>query len=291
MGPAMRLTGDAATDYLTRVRSLLTAARAGAHYPDARALLASLSFVGPTTRLPFVEVDERSGLPSPRQLRRVFALHQLAREFFREKRVRRSGRQSHDWLELADAEVARIDGVEAKLVSRQGAGRYLLVADGIDRRTGAWVRHSAWVSRRSGRHLDVDRGNQARASVELAAVMRMLEGASAEQALVTIAALEGLDVDEVVRGQLGPLQTRGAPGPQLISEVVKDGGAVLHLALERAGTSVEKDRIADPWHRREAEPGEHHVACERRLVCTPDLDGALRESLRRERIAMVVRCR
>ncbi len=299
MSACVRLSGEDAERYLSLLRGLLGVARAGAQYWDAARLAGSVRFLGPTGsagRHPFVEVDARSGLPTRRQLARLALLHVVAREFFAAHRVRQSQKPSVWYQALAGAAVAVVPAVEARLMGRSAEGvRFLLVSDGVDPDSGCYVRHSLRVLQRpGGRHLALDRGEQAKPSELLREALRQCAGMTAKSALTTVGALSGLEVQDAVRGQLGPLQLPDAwcrVALPALSGVLRPGAGILHLCLERAGEGVAQDGSADPWSPLIPEPGPHRVVKERRLVCSPELEAPLRALLSAEGARVVVRSR
>ncbi|MBI3181659.1 MAG: hypothetical protein HYZ28_05915 [Myxococcales bacterium] len=286
------------------LRALLEVARPGAHFQDARRIEAFLSFLGPKGsrgKQRFVDLDPRSGLPIRRSLTRLRSVQKVARDFFRAHRARPSAKASSFYAALAAVELPDASGLEARLVSRErGLSRFVVSADRVDGR-GCLARHTFVFAQRGEAHVGLERGDLARPTEAFCLAVDRAVAGDAERAFTALAALEGVSVEEVVRGVIGPLQREGVEGPATVSPVLESlpGAAVLHLALERAGGTVGEDRCADPWSEldRSAEACARRsalgfrVAKERRLVCTPTADAPLRAALSAAGVSLVVRSR
>ena len=306
MATPLRLAGDRASGYAAVARHLLAVARPGAHYSDGRRLDAHLSFLVDAGQPPgTLDVDPRTGLPTLRQLLRVTADADLARRELADEPADSPRRRY--WEALAAAEVMRPSTVDVRLrVRASGRVRLEVVHDRIDAASGLFLRYTALVEVRGTRQVAMSRDELPEPTQAFLNLMERNSGADAELALLLLSDLPGVTVEEVVRGQIGPLHFAGIDVPQLLTPVVRDcpGAFILHLALERAGIAVSEDRCRDPLaslyrHRlsararpaidaRAAALG-YHVAKERRLVCTPSAEPALRSTLARAGARVVVR--
>jgi hypothetical protein len=297
------LTEPAASAHLTALQALLAVARPGAQYPDGRSLSERLRFLSTP-----LEIDPRSGLPALRALSQVDADRALAPEFLHKHAAALPDRVPR-YRALAQASLEPLHQVQVRLMHRdRNASRVQILRDLVDPASGCLVRFTVVALQRGEGQVSFTRGDLSRASPRLTAAVEEAASGDAEMALLALAKLPGLTPEDVVRGQLGPFCTARSPGPSLLAPVLACApeGAVLHLALERAGVSVPQDRCLDPLaslyrdalqgeararvEARRAELG-YRVVKERRLVCTPELEAPLRASLSAAGARLVVRCR
>ena len=291
-----------AAPYLKLLRSLLAVARPGSLFPDAAPLDHWLELLGrPNARgrhVPFT-VHAGSGLPARRSLERLTRTQHVARAVLREAgaRVDRAARAFSSALAASD--LPPLSAITARLVARaRGAERFVVVHERFDVKTGCPVRYTAQLEQRKARHLSVERGEQARVSERFSRELAIACDDSAEDAWLSLTSMEGLTVSEVVRGQLGPLTT-ALGGEAVFGPLVAQGGGVLALLLERAGSSVATDHDGDPWKRldsselagRRREALGYRVSRERRLVCTPELEASVRRLVAATGRPLVVRSR
>jgi len=293
----MALEAHEGAPYLALLRGLLSVARPSSLFPDAAKLRDWLGLLGRPlprgARLVFL-VHPGAGFPARSTLSRLLRLQFVARDFFTTQRLRPDPTAREFSQALAAASLPPISSLEARLVSRaRGADRFVLVYDRLDALTGCPVRFTLWLDQHRGKLLTLKRGDLAAASTRLVREVAFACEDTAELALTELRALDGLTVTEVVRGQLGPLVTPLLPAPpraaadaKALRGVLPGEGAVgvLSLALERAGESVTADSAQDPWtplDTSEEVAAERaslgiHVSLERRLVCSPALEPALR---------------
>ncbi len=295
-----------APPYFELVSGLFAVARPGALFPDAgrwRDVLSLLSRPGPKGRRLRVAVHERSGLPARAALVRLHRLQVVARAFFAQHRAR-PARDAKDFsAALAAVELPPVSRVEARLVGRTGGlERFVVVFERVDGRTGCPVRFTAQLEQRRAKHIGLARGDQARPSEAFQRELAFACDASAAAALAALRTLPGLCASEVVRGQVGPVASTLVPTDEADADVralrealrgAAGPAGVLSLSLERAGDTVTADSAGDPWVRAD-ETGEgpgFHVACERRLVCTPQLEPAVRAVVAKTGRPVLVRSR
>lgn len=309
MAAPVRLRGARADAYLQILRGLLRVARPGAQFPDARRLDATLSFLGPAGSRGLedgLDLDPASGLPTLRELLRVRADRDLAPAFLVEHGDRLPEKAAY-YRSLLGAEVAAASALEVRLRSRgRGAARFEVVHDRLDLASGCLVRCAWRLEERGADHVGLARGDLSAPTARFRAAVERCAGADAELAFLLMSEQEGVSVEEVVRGQLGPLHFSGIEAPALVREVVEavPGAFVLHSTLERAAPDVAADRLRDPFgalyrealgadaraavEARRAALG-YRVAKERRLACTPEVEAALRAALSRAGAPLLVR--
>lgn len=306
---ALRLEGGDADAYLRQALRLLSVARPGLLYPDARRVAAAWSFLGPSGSrgtAGSVALDPRSGLPSLSELARVRADQQLAPEFLEDHAAELPERAEY-YRALSGAVLASLSSVDARLVSRREDGlRFQVVHDLLDPTSGGLVRFT-WHLRQSGpAHIALERKDLARPGEAFLAAVERCAGADVELGLLLLSELDGLAVEEGVRGQIGPLQSSRIPPPPPLAGALPEGAFVLHLSLERAGPGVPADVSRDPFSplyrdalsrpAREAVEARqralgYRVSKERRLVTTPEAQGPVEAALRAAGHALVVRSR
>jgi hypothetical protein len=297
------LEGPIAESHTSALRALLAVARPGAQYPDGRAFAERLRFLGPR-----LEIDPRSGLPSLRSLSQVDAEKALAPDFLQRHAAALPDRVPH-FRALLEAPLEPLHRVQVRLIHRdRGTSRVQLLRDLVDPASGCLVRFTVIALQRGEGQVSFIRGDLSRANPRLTTAVEEATSGDAEMALLALAQLPGLLPEDVVRGQLGPFCTARAAGPPLTAPALAaaPGGALLHLALERAGITVPGDRCLDPLaslyrdalpkdararvEARRAELG-YRVVKERRLVCTPELEAPLRAMLAAAGARLVVRSR
>jgi len=297
------LDGPAASAYLDRLRALLAVARPGAQYPDGRSLAERCRFLGPP-----LELDARSGLPSLRALGQVEAERALAPEFLSMHAAALPEKAPY-FRALLEARLEPLHRLQVRLIHRERASsRVQVVRDLVDPGSGCLLRLTIVALQRGEGQVSFARGDLSRANPDFSAAVEAAAAGDAEMALLTLARLPGFTPEDVTRGELGPLCTATTPGPPLLAPVLAcaPAGAVLHLALERAGTTAPEARCLDPLaslyrdalpdgarkevEARRAELG-YRVVKERRLVCTRELEAPLRASLATQGVRMVVRSR
>jgi hypothetical protein len=297
------LQDPTATAHLSALRALLAVARPGAQYPDGRSLSERLRF------LPIpLEIDPRSGLPALKALSQVDADRALAPEFL-EKHAAALPDRAPRYRALAEASLESLHRVQVRLIHRdRDASRVQIVRDLLDPASGCLVRFTVVALQRGEGQVAFVRGDLSRPTPQLTHAVEEAASGDAEMALLALAKLPGLIPEDVIRGQLGPFCTAQVPGPSLLAPVLACApeGAVLHLALERAGSTVPEDRCLDPLaslyrdalqdeararvEARRAELG-YRVVKERRLVCSPELEAPLKIALSAAGARLVVRSR
>lgn len=232
-------------------RALLLAQALGAlrlnrHFPPWERVQASLRALA---ELPGLELDPRSGMPSgpawmrlraevaeaPRSLERLRGLGPLSGPEGARARAREAA-----LTRLAALELPPLRQVEVALRHRDGdRASWRVTVDRLDLATGTLARYTLILAGRPGRH--VSEGElELQAS---AGFQRDLEVLAAEDAALAFALLRqrGLEVEEVVRGVIGPALLPGlGPAPEL-----PRGAGALSAALERASLDLGAAGLVD----------------------------------------------
>jgi hypothetical protein len=281
--------------HLGLLAGLLELARPGALFPDARRVREWVALVRTPWKgrtAPRIEVHATGGFPSPRSLERLLERQRLARAFFTAHRTRPARSSDQFNTALAAAELWS-PGTEARVMAAErGASRLLVVHDRYDAATGVLSRFTVQVEQRGGKHLKLERGTTCSCSPAFVRAVEQACDDDATAAAVRLGALDGLTIYEVVKGELGPFASSvsGAhPGVTVAGDE-----AVLSLVLERVGATVSADHRADAWPPADPHvPGrathDWHLSRERKLICTPGLEAALKPIAAAAR--MLLRCR
>ena len=199
-------------------------------------------------------------------------------------------------MALAALELPPLSQTQVRLVTKGRVDRFVILHERLALNA---VRFSLTVEQRSGGHLVLGRDHLARVSEPFG---KLLERACEDSALAAQRVLEaasGLEVLEVLRGQLGPFVSGLLPEPEVmpvdvreLRQVVKSpSSAVLSVQLERLGAGVAKTSLNDPWLGDEPPVKGKQLARERRLFCTPDLEAGLKALVAKTGKPVLVRCR
>lgn len=268
-------------DHLSLLSRLLEVARAGALFPDARRVMEWVAMLrtpwrGRTT--PKLELDAASGFPTARSLQRLLERQRLARGFFAAHRTRPPRSSDQFNVALAAAELWA-PGIEAKVMSAEKANSRLLVVHDRFDAGGCLVRFSVQLQQRGAKHVKVQQGTACTCTSPFGNAVELACGGDATEAALKLSGLEGIEVHEVVRGELGPCVTAQAGAFEPLKPRGEDG--VLSLVLERVGADVTAEHCADAWL-----PADPHAekraargwkrARERKLICTPSYEAALK---------------
>lgn len=300
-----RPDADRARRALEVLRGLLELARTSAHFPEATALGSWLWVLLRPARLgrsPRIALRP-SGFPSVRGLRQLYRLRDAARELSRDAVLPAETKKDSLTARLLSANLPPLASLTATLVSRgKGQTKLVLVHDGFDA-LGCPVRLSARLTQTKARHFAVDRDERVQVGASVEKAVGEQPGPSAEAVLETLRTLGGLTVEEVVRGQLGPVASALAGDSwaplEAVVEEAPPGEAILPLTLERCGPCVASDADGHPFHPVDVSPEALrrrrslgvHVSRELRLVCTPGVEAATRALLGKLGRPVIVRSR
>lgn len=279
--------------------SLLDVARLGSQFPDAakwRSLLELLGREGPKGRPYEVELSEFTGLPTPKALLKLHKLQLVAREFFATHRAQPVKDAKAFSMALAALELPPVTQTQARLVTKAKVNRFVITHERLELNA---VRFSLTVDQRSGGHIVLGKDQLACVSEKFG---KLLDRACADSALAAHRVLEeadGLELIEVLCGQLGPFVSGRWPAPEVMpvdvrelrTVVTRPSSAVLSVQLERLGADVAKTSLLDPWLGDEPPVKGKQLARERRLFCTPDLEAELKALVTKTGKPVLVRSR
>lgn len=269
---------------------LLEVARLGSQFPDAekwKALLDLLGREGPRGR-PLKIARSDSGLVNTRSLVNLHRLQFVAREFFKTVRQRPSKEARAFSMAIAALELPPVNTTTARLMS---GSRFVVQHEHLDVTA---VRFSFIVEQGKRGPLVLGKDQLVRVPEAFSTAVRKACNTGARAAFVALSKLEGVEVKEVVRGQLGPLVGPWALGVDAPPEVralksvcLSDDDAVLSVTLERLAGDVAKTVTRDPWATEALPLPGLQLARERRLFCTPSVAPRLRELAGQQ---VLVRC-
>ncbi len=261
-----------ARSHLELLLQLIAVARPSVHFPDVRGVtewvrVLATAWASPTAPQPVVHSE--SGLPERGTLDLLHERQRLARAWF-STRGAQPDRSSEQFNAALAAAHLWSPGIRTAVMTADRARSRLLVTHDAFTDAGTLVRFSVQLSQVGQRHVEVDRSGvrcAATGPFELAVEKACADSATA--AAVQLAALEGLTVHEVVRGELGPFVSEHAGRLHDLAP------GVLSLVVERVGEQVKAERCADAWPDADAH-AERRAALglkrsrERRLVCVPE---------------------
>ena len=293
----MSLGLDAA--WRTQLLGLLDVARLGNQFPGSvkwRALLELLGREGPHGHPLEVERSEWSGLPTPKALAKLHKLQFVAREFFKTVRKQPLKESRAFSMALAALDLPPVSFTHAQLVTRGKASRFVVTHERLE---SCAVRFTLVVDQRSGGHVVLGKDQLARPSEKFLETLQEACDDSALAAHRVLAGVDGLEVVEVLRGQLGPFVSGLWPAPadhpvdvRALRGVVKNAeSAVLSVQLERLGADVAKTSLLDPWLGDEPPVKGVQLARERRLFCTADIEAGLKALVAKTGRPVLVRSR
>ncbi len=263
--------------------ALLDIARLGSQFPDAVKWRSLLELLGRESRRPLVvERSDVSGLPTMKALDRLYRLQFVAREFFKTHRKQPVKESRAFSMVLAALELPPVSQTHVRLMTRGKVNRFVLLHERLEQ---CAVRFTLVIDQHSGSNIALGKDHLARCSESFAKTVLRACDDSASSAHRVLEAVPGLEVVEVLRGQFGPFVSGLWPRPKevpvdvsALREVVKDtNSAVLSVQLERLSADVARTSSLDPWAGEEPPVKGKHLARERRLFCTPELEKPLKE--------------
>jgi len=306
----LTLEGESLERYVARLTALIDAARLNKLFPDPRRVNAVYRAMRPSQGR--ITVDPRSGLPSEKDVSRVFTDAQLAAQAVQEPAVgdsaaARRHRERHDYYESLrrdpPGEPVSLSLSLRRVDDTQQKAHFTVVFDRFDLAEAVFVRYTIQLAQKSSRwtRQQVELiGDDLSYTRNFRNVISRFTSDEAEFAFLLLSDLPNIEVEDVVRGRVGPLYVESASVPAEYQPLVRDGAAVLHLPMDRAGKSVPRDgsgdpltllyrdflrrtggaEAADPIDARAKSLG-YHVWKERKLCCTPEVVEPLQRLLRK----------
>jgi len=266
------LRGGDAERYLSRLVSLISAARLNKFFPDPAHLRNLYAAMRPSLSrglYPELALSPSNGLPAERAVSRVQADAQLAGKYLRENpRETLLAAAERTDLDAARRMVDRRDyyatlaeappcpAVNLQLALRRvdpetQTAHFTVMFDRYDLSESLFVRYTILLRQTANRWT--------RQQVELVgddlaftenfrnAISRFTSD-EAEFAFLLLSDLPRVAVEDVIRGRVGPLWTRGAEMPNDFAALFEQfpEAAVLHFPMDRAGRNVPREGRSDP---------------------------------------------
>lgn len=267
----VELTGDAERRYSQDLLVALKAARLNAQYPKRSALSDYIQCMGSDTHgglYPGLEVDTRSGMPTYKCWTRVsgdwsIAANSLADLPGREELVDKARLQpgsihakrllKRDYyqrlLEYSIAPLSEMEVALKRVEPSSGLAHFHVVFDKLDSR-GLFVRHSIDLSQQSSYwkkemvKLDDEAASH---TEELQSLIYTLTSWDAELTFARLQSIDGVDVERVVKGTVGPFFFSGMPSPAGLCEMLEQSdGFVASFSIDMAAVDLAQDRDNDP---------------------------------------------
>lgn len=268
------LEGDAAQGYVDLVTRAIARARLSEHYPPSKRLTGQLEAMGPRVHgglYADLRVDRGSGLPTYREWARVRADAELSARVLAElpplaeleARARQDPRGIWGKQLLKQRYHAQLQGIDATPPSHmtvrlrrvdpaQRRAWFHVVLDKLDV-SGVYVRASIELSQQasfwSRPLLELD-DEAVRETEALRAIVYRLTSLDAELTFVRLADTEGLVVERVIRGTVGPIYATGTVLPAALAAELPappgPGFVVATFGLDMAAGDVAKDGDNDP---------------------------------------------
>jgi hypothetical protein len=268
------LAGEAAQAYIDLVGRALVRARLSEQYPPARRLAGQLAAMGPRVHgglYADLRVDRGSGLPTYREWARVRADAELSARVLAElpPLSELEARAQHDprgiWGKqlLKQRYHTHLQGIDATPPSHmtvrlrrvdpaQRRAWFHVVLDKLDV-SGVYVRASIELSQQaslwSRPMLELD-DEAVRETEALRAIVYRLTSLDAELTFVRLHDTEGLRVERVIRGTVGPIYVAGTALPAALAAALPaspgPGFVVATFGLDIAAGDVAQDGDNDP---------------------------------------------
>ncbi len=267
----LTLGDEAESAYLARASAALDAARLNNFFPDPRPLASHLRCLAPAVHgglYPGLPLDVRSGLPAYRAWARLQADREVAGSSLaglppREvlvARARRSGATIHgkrllkyDYFSaLAGQPPVTLSALRIALrrvVPEKSTAEFSIVFDKLDL-CGLWLRTTIELAQRDSfwnRRMVALTDDSAGQTEALRALVYAAAGNEAELIFAQLAATEGLQVERVIKGTIGPFFCAGVRVPAPLQPLVEDSAALIAtFALERVAVDQATDGNNDP---------------------------------------------
>lgn len=271
--------GEDQERYVDRVARAIERARLNEHYPPGRRLAAQVRAMGPQAHLGLygeLQVDVRAGLPTYREWTRVCADAELAPKVLAslpprsvlEPRAQAQPGGIHGKQLLKHhyySQLVQIDGTPpshmvVRLRKVDASARrawFHVVLDKLDA-NGSFVRFSIDLSQRSSfwnRAMVELSDDAARETEALRAIIYRMSSLDAELTFVRLADVEGLTVERVFKGTVGPIFVAGVARPAGLAVAQPEVGEgegegtealVATFGLDMASDDLARDGNNDP---------------------------------------------
>ncbi len=270
--PTHTLSGDKESAYVRALQAILRAARLNNQYPDARLLASHLGPLSPEMHrglYPGVEADQRSGLPSYKEWTRVQTDVRLAQDQLKqlgssselEAKTRRSPKSAihakqlakhHYYSALTRVRLTPLGDMKValrRLEPKERRAHFHVILDKLDV-SGFFVRYSidlaqtddVWTER-----IVVLDEEAAQHTETFRSLVYKFTSFDAEFTFVKLATIDGITVERVFKGVIGPLCFPWVTSPEALRPLLGPGQVVGMFALDMAAVDISADRDNDPF--------------------------------------------
>jgi hypothetical protein len=241
---------------------LVLAGRLSRYYPDPYGAAEYLRALAPSARGGVSDqavLDLATGLPGLKDLVAIQADRAISADFIRQSADREaSGAALSQRLQDKLAYYRRLAAVDLPPLTRlelklrrvdpeRGAAFFEAVFDRYDAAEPGFVRYTLNLEQKDrgwGRAFLKRSGDYPRQTAEFRARIEKVAQDDSELAFLLMGQVEGVRVEEVTRGRIGPLWSPWAPAP---AGWLPPGAFALHLPLDQASVNLAADRDNDPF--------------------------------------------
>ncbi len=315
-----QLEGEQAHVYLRLLQKLIRAGRPSKFFPDGNALenLAYFMTSKATRGLhDEVQINLRTGLPTEPYLSRVIADKEIASRFLAKHDIpelktrtdeasERLKRRLEYYRDLSRKDIPKRYNLELKLIrvlDERRIARFKAIFERYDPGEGVFTRynielaheHHRWSRPKIELH-----GDDLRYTEEFRNVIARYSSDEAEFAFVLLSRVEGITVEEIIRGRIGPLWMEGVSMPAEIQDLMHQhpGNLILNFPEEKVHLTEKEEKVdsnRDPFgrlYRQSLEPEAKAVADaraeklgyvvhkQRKFSCTPGIVKPFQELLK-----------
>ncbi len=271
------LQGDEESRYVNWFRGVLRAARLNSSYPDSRAMSMHVGAMSPAVHRGLyagLQVHSESGLPSYREWTRVQTDKQIAGEQLAqlgsrarlEATARGSTAEIHQkqlhkydyYREIEGITLAPLDGMQValrRIEAERNVAHFTVVFDKFDA-AGLFTRYTIELSQQAsvwgGSAVVLDKETAAYTE-GFKALIYKYSSLDSELTFGRLAGIEGLEIERVNKGTVGPFYRSGmdltAVAPEPIAEMLASvgDGFVAMFALDSSAMDVANHQNNDPF--------------------------------------------
>ena len=305
--------GEELERYAQTLSRLVLAARLNKWFPDPFSAAERLRLLAPSCRrgvYPGVYFDRVSGLPSFKDVLSVQADWDLAGDFIREQEARLAAGRALTpkvqaklayYRELVKVCLSPVTSLELSLrrvFPERRAAAYRVVFDRFDMGEGVFARYTLLLEQSDeayGSRLLERSGDYSQQTNAFRATMEKVAQDESEILFLVLGRREGVKLEEVTRGRIGPFWSPWAPPPDGWFPPDPRECFALHCPLDSASVAWESSVDEDPFSRffkdflspesrplveEAAKQLGYKVHKERKFACTPAAAAAVQVKLR-----------
>ncbi|MBI5245321.1 MAG: hypothetical protein HY922_16785 [Elusimicrobia bacterium] len=259
------LAGGDLEAYCSTAARLILAGRLNHWFPDPYGCAEYLRCLSASVREGVCDgahLDLTTGLPTLKDLVTVQADREIAADFVAQNEERKAaGRKSTPKVDAKLAYYRRILSVELpplarlavrlrRVIKARSAASFEVVFDKIDPAEMLFVRYTLLLEQEDrvwGSAFLERSGDYSRQTAAFREKMEKFAQDDSEIAFLLLGKVEGVRIEEVTRGRIGPLWSPWAPAPAGWGVSPSGREFILHLPLDRASVDVGDDRDNDPF--------------------------------------------